>query len=125
MLKTLLYIGAGSFLGGAARYGLSRWIQPRAEGSFPIGTLAVNLAGCLLIGLLYGWFARGHITDPALRAGLATGFCGGLTTFSSFAAEGLSMFHCGHFLSLAAYATLSFALGLCMVYLGQMLARGV
>lgn len=54
---------------------------------FPVGTLAVNLAGCLLIGILYGLFDRGTAASPELRLFLAVGLCGGFTTFSTFINE--------------------------------------
>ena len=56
MIRTLIFIGAGSFIGGIARYLLTRWIQNGTTSSFPFGTLVVNLVGCLLIGLLFGLF---------------------------------------------------------------------
>ena len=56
MLRTLLFIGMGSFIGGIARFLLARWVQGGTGSSFPFGTLAVNVLGCLAIGLLYGIF---------------------------------------------------------------------
>lgn len=58
---------------------------------FPVGTLAVNLAGCLLIGILYGLFDRGTAKSPELRLFLAVGLCGGFTTFSTFINENFLM----------------------------------
>ena len=57
MLRSLLLVGTGSFAGGILRYLLSLWLKPQSE-HFPLGTLAANLAGCLLIGLFYGISAR-------------------------------------------------------------------
>ena len=56
MWKTLLCVGAGSFVGGIARYGLTRWVSAGSFTHLPLGTMIVNVAGCLFIGLLYGWF---------------------------------------------------------------------
>lgn len=123
MLKTLLFIGAGSFLGGVSRYGLTRLVQDHILHVFPYGTLVVNIVGCFLIGLFYGLFDRGHVLDPDIRMFLTVGFCGGFTTFSTFANENLSMLQGGNFLGMAAYAVLSFALGLLMVYLGQLAVK--
>lgn len=123
MLKTLLFIGAGSFLGGVSRYVLTRLVQDHILHVFPYGTLVVNLAGCFLIGLFYGLFDRGHVLDPDIRMFLTVGFCGGFTTFSTFANENLSMLQGGNFLGVGAYAVLSFALGLAMVYLGQLTVK--
>lgn len=82
MLKSLLIVGSGSFVGGALRYLLSQTVQTWVNSWMPAGTLAVNVVGCLLIGLFCG------ITDqwmtPGLRLFLTVGFCGGFTTFSTF-----------------------------------------
>ena len=123
MIKTLLFVGLGSFLGGISRFGLTRWVQSHGTGDFPYGTLAVNLLGCLLIGVFYGWFDRARIFDPDLRLLLTVGFCGGFTTFSTFANEGLSLFQSGNFFAAVAYAVVSVVVGLAMVYLGQLLVR--
>lgn len=122
-MKALLLVGIGSFAGGCARYALSRWVQTHLPGAFPFGTMAVNLAGCLLIGVLYGLSDRGRIADPDLRLLLTVGLCGGFTTFSTFAGEGLSLFQAGHLLSFTAYAGSSVVLGLAMVFVGQYLVR--
>ena len=82
MLRTLLFIGMGSFIGGIARFLLARWVQGGTGSSFPFGTLAVNVLGCLAIGLLYGIFERGNLMNPDLRLFLTVGLCGGFTTFS-------------------------------------------
>lgn len=58
MWKTLSCVGAGSFVGGIARYGLARWVTAGNFAHLTLGTMAVNVAGCLSIGLLYGWFER-------------------------------------------------------------------
>ena len=102
MIKTLLFVGLGSFLGGISRFGLTRWVQAQGTGNFPYGTLVVNLLGCLLIGVFYGWFDRARIFDPDLRLLLTVGFCGGFTTFSTFAHEGLSLFQSGNFFAAVA-----------------------
>ena len=123
MVKTLLFIGAGSFLGGVSRYALTRLVQDHILHVFPYGTLVVNIVGCFLIGLFYGLFDRGHVLDPDIRMFLTVGFCGGFTTFSTFANENFSMLQGGNFLGRGIYAVLSFALGLAMVYLGQLTVK--
>lgn len=123
MVKTLLFIGAGSFLGGVSRYALTRLVQDHILHVFPYGTLVVNIVGCFLIGLFYGLFDRGHVLDPDIRMFLTVGFCGGFTTFSTFANENFSMLQGENFLGMGIYAVLSFALGLAMVYLGQLTVK--
>lgn len=118
MWRAVLFVGAGSFLGGVARYLLSRLIQSHVASGFPWGTMTVNVAGCLLIGLLYGCMARAGWMNPELRLFLTVGFCGGFTTFSTFIHENYTLLGGGHFLLFALYSILSFALGLLAVYLG-------
>lgn len=78
-----VFIGSG--LGGVCRFLCSRWIQSLApQALFPWGTFAVNVAGCFVIGLLYGIFDRYSVLNPEMRLLLIVGFCGGFTTFSTF-----------------------------------------
>ena len=123
MVKTLFFTGAGSFAGGIARYLLSRLIQSPAASFFPWGTLAVNVAGCLAIGLLYGLFERGNLLNAELRLFLTVGFCGGFTTFSTFIHENYALLGGQQFLHFAGYALLSFALGMLAAHLGHLLVR--
>lgn len=121
MLRTLLLIGLGSFLGGVARYGLSSVVQSHTNMLFPWGTFWVNVLGCLAIGLLNGLFARNGWLSTDLRIFLTVGFCGGFTTFSTFIYENHLMLASGRFLAFAAYAGLSLVAGLVAVYAGYAL----
>ena len=123
MLKTLLFIGAGSFAGGIARYLLSRAVHTHSSSPFPWGTLAVNVLGCLFIGLLYGLFERGNLLNNELRIFLTVGFCGGFTTFSTFVHENYSLLGDENFLHFILYSVLSFALGLLAAYLGHWIIK--
>ena len=78
-MKLLLCIGAGGFLGSIARYLLSRYIAEQWESTFPFATWVVNLAGCFLIGILIGLFARADWFTEWWRAALTIGFCGELS----------------------------------------------
>lgn len=73
--------------GGVSRYGLTLLTQNVSAFSLPYGTLASNLAGCLVIGLLAGMGAKTELFSTEMRLLLATGFCGGFTTMSSFIYE--------------------------------------
>ena len=125
MVKTLFFIGAGSFAGGVARYLLSRLVQSHAASGFPWGTLAVNVAGCLVVGVLYALFERGNLMNGDLRLFLTVGFCGGFTTFSTFIHENYALLGEQNFLHFAGYALLRFALGLLAAHLGHLIIKAI
>ncbi len=81
------YVGLGSMLGGISRYSMSLLTQNFIFMSFPFGTLVSNVAGCLLIGFIAGIGATTQVLSTEMRLLLATGFCGGFTTMSSFVYE--------------------------------------
>lgn len=122
MMK-LIYIAAGSALGGVLRYLISRIVQEQAGGLFPWGTFAVNILGCLLIGLIYGLADRGISLGAGMKLFLTVGFCGGFTTFSTFANENCLLFQSGHFPILALYTALSVLLGFTAAWLGHLASR--
>ena len=123
MLKSILIVGAGSFLGGALRFLISTLMKGACTSSFPWGTLTVNLIGCLLIGVIYGLFARHSNVQHTMCLLLTTGFCGGFTTFSTFANEGVQMLQSGNFGAFAAYSSLSLGLGILLVMLGYIVVK--
>ena len=90
---------------------------------FPWGTLTVNVAGCFIIGLIYGWLDQGLSLSPAWRLFLTVGFCGGFTTFSTFANENYLLFQGAHAAMLALYVAVSVAAGFAAVYAGYALTR--
>lgn len=118
-LLPLLLVGLGSMLGGVSRYGLSVLTQNVAAFSLPYGTLLSNLAGCLLIGVIAGFGGKTELLSSEMRLLLATGFCGGFTTLSSFIYElgqfiqdKEYFFASTYFVATLAGAGLAFALGL-------------
>jgi CrcB protein len=123
MLKTLLFIGSGSFLGGIARYLTSRVVQGSMASSFPFGTFTVNLIGCLLIGIIFGLSERTSWINDEWRIFLTVGFCGGFTTFSTFANENMALLRDGNFLHFTLYTGLSVFLGLAAVYFGNAITK--
>lgn len=123
MWKTIFFIGAGSFIGGIARYLLSRVVQSGVTSGFPWGTAVVNIAGCLLIGILYGLFDRYQVGSNDLRAFLTVGFCGGFTTFSTFVHENYALLGSGHFSHAIIYPVMSFAVGLLAAWIGHLMVR--
>lgn len=119
-----VFIGSG--LGGACRYLAGKWIQALVPHAlFPAGTFAVNVLGCLVIGLLYGLINRGALPNPELRLLLTVGFCGGFTTFSTFINEGYLLFSgsFNHTLIALGYLLASVAAGFLMLYVGYYLTR--
>jgi len=105
-LKIILLIGTGSFLGGVLRYVISGFIQSKFLSSFPFGTLSVNFMGCLLIGLIYA-LSEKTMMSSEFRLFLATGICGGFTTFSAFSFETFALLRDGQFFFGFVYVLLS------------------
>jgi CrcB protein len=87
----LLLVGAGGFVGSILRYLVSGWVERLSSGSFPAGTLVVNLTGCLAIGILAELADVRGVLSPQTRALLVVGILGGYTTFSAFANESLNL----------------------------------
>ncbi|MCK5068017.1 MAG: fluoride efflux transporter CrcB [Bacteroidales bacterium] len=118
MIKQMLLIGLGGFVGSVARFLVSK-LNTRVDWfSIPIGTLTVNVVGSLLIGFLIGISEKSPILTVELRMFLMVGLCGGFTTFSSFSGENLMLLRNGQFLPLFLYTGLSILLGFTAVYLG-------
>ena len=118
----LMAVGAGSFLGGAGRYLVSLAMKGVSKG-FPWATLAVNLVGCFLIGLLWGIFSKSGTEGGHWALFLTVGFCGGFTTFSTFSKEALVMLQAGNIWGFAGYVSISVIAGVALVALGYFLVR--
>ena len=121
-MKFILLVGAGGFVGSVARYLLSDAVQSRLLTSFPFGTMTVNLLGCFIIGIIYALSESANLA-PEYRILIATGFCGGFTTFSSFSFESLTLLQDSQYLYAVLYAGLSLVLGLLTAFLGVILIR--
>lgn len=123
MVYNIAMVALGSALGGVCRYLLSGIITHKCPGSFPWGTFVVNIIGCLVIGFVYGLIDRGFHLSDATRLLLTVGFCGGFTTFSTFAHENYLLFGQGNGLILASYAALSVFLGIVTAHFGHLAAK--
>jgi fluoride exporter len=121
-MRILLLIGTGSFIGGVLRYSLSQFIQTKFLSAFPFGTLGVNILGCFAIGLVFGLSERTNMS-PEMRLFLATGICGGFTTFSAFSNETFSLMRDGQLLYASAYITSSVLFGLLATFFGYSLLK--
>ena len=124
IIRNILAVGAGSFIGGVARYLISLAMKGIGKDiPFPWATLAVNLAGCLMIGLLWGILTRNATETTTWGLFLTVGLCGGFTTFSTFSKEALTMLQTGQTWGFATYIALSVIAGIALVALGYYIAR--
>jgi CrcB protein len=123
MIKTLLFVGTGGFLGSISRFLASRYVQENLPLAFPAGTFLVNISGCFLVGFIYGISERSAIITTGWKMFLAVGFCGGFTTFSTFANENLALLRDGEFFYFFLYTGLSLFLGLAAIFFGVVLTR--
>lgn len=123
MIKTLLLIGSGGFLGSISRFLASRFMQNHFSSAFPLGTFVVNITGCLIIGLIYGFSERSSLLTPGWKMFLAVGFCGGFTTFSTFANENLALLRDGDFFHFMLYTSLSVFLGIAATFSGVLITK--
>lgn len=121
--EVLISVAIGGAAGSVARYLLSSALQERSGTLFPIGTLVVNVSGCLAIGFLMRLVLDTGEFSPTVRALLTTGFCGGFTTFSTFAWETISAVEEGAWRRAVVYVGGSTVLGLAAVWLGSATAQ--
>ncbi len=122
MIKTLLLIGIGGGMGSILRYLTSLLAAKYFEGSFPLGTFIANIVGCLLIGIFLGMFTQKE--DSQLVMLFVIGFCGGYTTFSSFAYENLDLLQSGNYGTAFLYIAGSMLISLFAVWAGLSMVKG-
>lgn len=123
MIRTLLLIGTGGFLGSISRFLASRYVQNNFSSAFPFGTFFVNITGCLLIGIIYGISERSSLLSEGWKMFLAVGFCGGFTTFSTFANENLALLRDGAYFHFLLYSGSAVFLGISATFLGVLLTK--
>ncbi|MFI1770766.1 fluoride efflux transporter CrcB [Thalassobellus citreus] len=121
-MKQLLLVFLGGGFGSALRY-LTEKILNNPENGIPYGTFFANILGSLFIGFILGYAAKNNTLSESQTLFLATGFCGGFTTFSSFAYENHVFLKSGDFTSFAIYTIASFIIGFLAVFLGMYLAK--
>lgn len=120
-----LAVAAGGALGAVARYGMAGLVQRVAGGAFPWGTLAVNVLGALLMGIIVEGAARLWTVPTDLRLFLTTGVLGGFTTFSAFSLETVLMIEKGDWLPAIAYIAASVALTVLFLFCGMWAVRSL
>ncbi len=119
MLKGVLLAGIGGFIGSITRYVTTVFVHKIFPTNFPLGTLIVNLVGCFLIGIILGLFEKGEVLSPEMRLMLSVGFCGGLTTFSTFTNDTINLINDREVLFLMLYMGVSIFLGISLTLLGK------
>ena len=120
-MKQLILVFIGGGFGSALRYVIGKYLN-NTEG-FPWGTFTVNILGSLLIGIILGFAAKNNTLSQNETLLLATGFCGGFTTFSAFAYENQAFLKSGDFTSFALYTFASFVIGFLAVFLGLYIVK--
>ena len=123
MIKSILLVGTGGFLGTVARFLTSRYFAAYFPSLFPYGTFVVNIAGCFLIGLIYGFAEKENFISAEWRMFLAVGFCGGFTTFSAFAVENVAMLRDTEYFNFFLYTGSSIFIGLIATFSGIMITK--
>lgn len=123
MLKSIMIVGVGGFIGSVARFLISRYFQENIASVFPWSTLIVNITGSLLIGIIFGISEKSELLSAEIRLFLAVGICGGFTTFSTFSNDAFILMRNQEWLRFVLYSSFSFFLGLMAVYAGRLFTK--
>ena len=121
----LFLIGIGGFAGAVTRYAVDGWVSARTAAAFPFGTLAVNLSGSLLIGILFAMTVERGVLSAELRGPLMIGFIGAYTTFSTLALESWRLAEDGSLLLATLNLGGSVVLGVAAVIAGLSIGRAL
>jgi CrcB protein len=122
-VRLIWYVALGGAAGSALRYVIGSWMQARSGGSFPVGTLIVNISGSILLGLVLRYALEAPVISPEVRALLTTGVLGGYTTFSTFSYETAALIEDGDWRRAALYVGLSVVISLAGTFVGFAAAR--
>lgn len=123
MIALIVSVSVGGIVGTLLRFATANWINANWPRHFYTATLAVNIVGCLLIGLLYGLFLSRPDVPVEVRAGLMVGVLGGLTTFSSFSLDTVRLLETGQAPLALGYAAISVFGGLLATWAGLSLTK--
>jgi fluoride exporter len=124
-VQTILWISIGAVVGANLRYWMAQQVTKLTSPGFPFGTLAINICGSFVLGFFLVWTTERVVADPRWRLLIAVGFCGGYTTFSSYAYETFVLFEQGQWFSAIGNMVASNLLSLVGVVLGAILARSL
>lgn len=122
-MRTFFIVFLGGGLGSLLRYILSNQVDSKFSISFPFGIFIVNIIGCFLIGLFLAYLGKNQLLESEWKFLLATGFCGGFTTFSTFSFDNLKLLQNGNLSAFLFNIVGSLVLGLLAVYLGQIVGN--
>ena len=123
IIKNILLVGLGGGLGSMARYVCQKWVADNYAPHFPWGTFAVNIAGCLVIGIFWGLAFKSFAVNESWKLFLMTGLCGGFTTFSAFTLEGIGLIREQRLAVFFSYVGVSVVFGLLATYIGMKIIR--
>ena len=123
-MKSVLIVFLGGGLGSVFRYLINLLIK-NPEGQFPINTFLVNMIGSFLIGIVFGYFNENNYLNNNIILFLVIGFCGGLTTFSSFTYDSYELISMGKIFFLIIYNFFSILIGVALVYFGLWVSKSV
>jgi len=124
MIKNTLLVALGGAVGSALRYIIQSTVHSKYPNFYPYGTFVINISGCLLIGLLMGLAVQQKVLSPQVNLLLIAGFCGGFTTFSTFAYEGNTLLLESKPLQAFLYLAASVVIGMLCAYAGFKLTKG-
>jgi fluoride exporter len=122
-MKALLLVGLGGGIGSMLRYVVSLLTFKNDNATFPWSTFIVNVIGCLIIGLLFSYFEKQELLQSNLKLLFITGFCGGFTTFSTFALENVQLIQSGNLTNAIIYSLSSVIVGISATIAGLYLIK--
>lgn len=125
MLRTILIVGTGGFIGSVMRYLVQFYVEKGMSSTFPMGTLVANIAGSFIIGMVFALAEKGNLMSSEWRIFLTVGICGGFTTFSAFAYNNFTMIKEHSYGQLLFNLGGNIFLGILAVYVGIIVIRAI
>jgi fluoride exporter len=123
MFRLLLLIGIGGFTGSILRFVIQQATDRFFTTSLPVGIFLINIMGSLMIGVIFGLALEKNVLSDEMRVMLATGFCGGFTTFSAFSFDNLKLLQNSEYMHLILYSGGSVLLGILATFTGILIVK--